>query len=392
MDQLDSNSPAAPLAGIRVFELGTSVAAPYATWILGQLGADIVKVERPGKGDDARFWGEQFPDGSSSIFHALNSNKRSVVVDMKNELERDALKALILDRADVVLQNMRPGLIAKYGLDEQSLCSARDTLIYCNIWAFGRDGPLKKRPGYDPLMQAYGGLMSVTGEMGRAPVRAGTSIIDMGTGMWCAIGILAQLQQRHMDGRIRGGVVDTSLYETALGWMTYHITGLQASGNNPVRLGSGAPGMVPYQCYPCSDGYLMVAAPNDKLFALVSEVLGHPQWVDDPRFESNVKRYQNEAALYDVMAPVLARETRAHWQERLEAVGVPCAPEQNTEEMMSDPQTQALKIIQQPEDRGPRLMGIPLSFDGQRPVIHSPAPNLGEHTHDVLGDDPSRTT
>lgn len=382
-----------PLAGTTVFELGTSVAAPYATWILASLGADVIKVERPGKGDDARYWGEQFSDGSTSVFQALNSNKRSIVVDMKDPEDLARLRALILRDADVVLQNMRPGLIAKYALDDESLCKAKPALVYCNIWAFGRDGPLSRHPGYDPLMQAYGGLMSVTGEMGRAPVRVGTSIIDMGTGMWCAIGILGMLagKKRGPDNgnAMVGGVVDTSLYETSLGWMTYHLLGFQATGENPIRRGSGAPGMVPYQCYPCLDGYLMVAAPNDKLFSLLAGVLGQPQWTDDPRFDTNLKRYENEQALYDEMTPILDKQTRSHWQQALEAVGVPCAPQQNTEEMMQDAQTRALGIITQVPGSPLELMGLPLSVNGTRPPLRSVAPTLGQHTEEVFAAPPA---
>jgi len=383
MTDFSSLSPGAPLSGITVFELGTSVAAPYGAWILGQLGAEVIKVERPGGGDDARTWGEQFADGSSSIFHALNSDKRSITVDMKDEGALEGLRRLIHERADVVLQNMRPGLIAKYGLDDESLCTQRPELVYCNIWAFGREGPLSRHPGYDPLMQAYGGLMSVTGEMGRDPVRVGTSIIDMGTGMWCAIGILAKLGERARTGK--GGIVDTSLYETSLGWMTYHILGLQATGENPIRRGSGAPGMVPYRCFPCADGHLMVAAPNDKLFALVAGVLGHPEWLEDSRFSSNVNRYQYEDDLFRVMSAEFRQKSRAEWQAELEAVGVPCAPEQNTEEMMDNPQTRALGIIQRTGSEDLALMGLPMSFDGHRPVIKPVSPTVGQHNSALLG-------
>jgi crotonobetainyl-CoA:carnitine CoA-transferase CaiB-like acyl-CoA transferase len=185
------NTDVLPLAGLRVVEIGSSVAAPYATWILAALGADVIKIERPGSGDDARQWGELFADGTSSIFHALNRDKRSVAVDLKDPQARQRLQDRLLSRCDVILQNLRPGVITGYGLDADTLCATNERLIYCNIWAFGATGPLRNKPGYDPLMQAYGGIMSVTGEPGREPVRVGTSIIDMGTGMWCAIGILA---------------------------------------------------------------------------------------------------------------------------------------------------------------------------------------------------------
>jgi crotonobetainyl-CoA:carnitine CoA-transferase CaiB-like acyl-CoA transferase len=381
--ETESATPGLPLAGCRVVELGSSVAAPYATWILAALGADVVKVERPGTGDDARQWGELFPDGSASIFQALNRDKRSITVDLKDPAQLAWLRGYLVDGIDVVLQNFRSGHATRYGIGDADLRAANPRIVYCNIWAFGREGPLKDHPGYDPLMQAYGGLMSVTGEMGRAPVRVGTSIIDMGTGMWCAIGILAALKQREVTGR--GCTVDTSLFETSLAWMTYHFTGLQASGTSPVRRGSGAPGMVPYQCFPCADGYLMVAAPNDRLFERVCRVIGRPELPEDPRFATNQARYANLEALVAVLEPVFATRTRAEWQADLEAAGVPCAPEQNTEEVMAAEQTRALGILQSLPGQPVVLAGLPVSFDGRRPPLQRPAPALGEHNPEIKG-------
>lgn len=372
-----------PLAGLRLFEIGSSVAAPYGAWLMAALGADVIKVERPGKGDDARQWGEMFPDGRGSIFEPLNRDKRGIVVDMKDPAECKRLRELIHDTGDIVLQNLRPGLIERYGLDAATLRRDKPELIYCNIWAFGPTGPMNKKPGYDPLMQAYSGIMSVTGEMGRAPVRVGTSIIDMGTGMWCAIGILAALQKRAQTGE--GCVVDSSLYETAMGWMTYHLTGLQASGENPIRRGSGAPGMVPYQVFLCSDGYLMIAAPNDKLFGLLCQELGHPEWATDARFATNQDRYKHLDELCALIESVTSTRTRDYWRGRFDAVGLPSAPEQSTEEMMKDPQTEALGILQQLPDSPFKLMGMPLSFDGDRPPLRRMAPALGEHNNEIFG-------
>jgi crotonobetainyl-CoA:carnitine CoA-transferase CaiB-like acyl-CoA transferase len=380
-----SNGQAAelPLKGLRLFELGSSVAAPYGAWLMAALGADVIKVERPGKGDDARVWGEMFPDGRVSVFESLNRDKRGVTVDFKDPKECARLRELILETGDVVLQNLRPGQIERYGLDAETLRKEKPSLIYCNIWAYGSTGPMRDKPGYDPLMQAYGGLMSTTGEKGRAPVRVGTSIIDMGTGMWCAIGILAALQKRNLTGE--GGVIDTSLYETALGWMTYHLVGRQASGRDPSRQGSGAPGMVPYQVYPCADGYLMIAAPNDKLFALLCQVLGHPEWKDDPRFVTNQTRYANIDALNELIESRTKTRTRAEWQADFDKVGLPSAPEQTVSEMMADPQTQALGIMQQMAGQPFSLMGMPVSFDGARPALNRMAPALGEHNNEIFG-------
>jgi crotonobetainyl-CoA:carnitine CoA-transferase CaiB-like acyl-CoA transferase len=363
-----------PLQGIKVVELGSSVAAPYAAWILAALGADVLKVERPGTGDDARHWGPPFWQGTATLFHALNRDKRSLALDLKDEAQRARLVGLLEGETDVLIQNFRPGIALRLGLDAARLTTANPRLIYCSIWAFGASGPLCERPGYDPLMQAFGGIMDVTGEEGCPPVRAGTSVVDMGTGMWCAIGILAMLQRRGTSGR--GGVVDASLLETALAWMSYHAAGVQATGERPARRGSGIQGLAPYQAYRCGDGWLMVAAPNDGLFRRLAAALGHPDWPDDPRFASNPERCRNLGALNALMAPILAARSRAAWQEILDAAGVPSAPVQGIDEALAHPQTAALGIVQQLGDSLP-LIGLPLAFDGRRPPLRNPAPALG---------------
>ena len=370
-----------PLAGVRVVELGSSVAAPYAAWLLAALGADVLKVERPGAGDDARQWGHLFPDGRSSFYEALNRDKRGITVDLKEETERVWLRRLCVCDADVVVQNLRPGTVERYGLGAAELTRENPRLVYCNLGAFGDRGPLRDQPGYDPLMQACGGIMSVTGEEGRPPVRVGTSIIDMGTGMWCAIGILAALKRRADTGK--GCVVDASLYETALAWMTAHATVVQASGRSPGRQGSGVRGLAPYQAYACSDGYLVVAAPNERLFSRLAGVLGHPEWPADPRFDTNQERYRNLAALNRLIEPLFAGKPRAHWQERLEAAGVPSAPVRAAAEVLEHEQTLALDMLQSLPGDSLRLMGMPLRFDGERPPLRSTAPSLGQHDAEV---------
>lgn len=376
------NTPAStPLAGVKVVEIGTSVAAPYAGWVLAALGADVVKVERPDGGDDARQWGKMLADGSSSYYNAFNRDKRGVTVDIKDEADREWLRRYCIEQADVVIQNMRPGLAAKHGLGADELTAANPRLVYCNMGAFGRLGPLAGRPGYDPLMQAFGGIMSVTGEEGRPPIRVGTSIVDMGTGMWSVIGILSALNRRHASGT--GCIVDTSLYETALGWMTHHASTVQVTGENPDRQGSGARGMAPYQAYQCEDGWLVVAAPNDRLFTKLSAVLGHPEWPADERFSGNQQRYRNLPALNALIEPIIRERTREQWRVALEQAGIPCAPVRTTLEMMDEAQTRALGMLQRLDPARPELMGLPVSFDGERPAMRNFAPRLGEHNEEV---------
>jgi len=374
-----------PLEGIRVVELGTSVAGPYGTWILATLGAEVVKVERPGTGDDCRQWGppsalEEF----RSFFLVLNALKKSVIVDFTSSAECDRLRRYIAENADVVVQNLRPGLVERFGLSADALMAENPRLIYCHSGAFGSQGPYKDRPGYDPLMQACGGVMSVNGEEGRPPARVGTSIIDMGTGMWCAMGVLTALHQRSETGK--GCRVDTSLYETALGWMHYHAAGYYGTGQLPKRVGSKAPGIAPYQAYECSDGYLVVAGANDRLFRKLSEAIGHPEWTDDPRFGSNLSRWEHLDALNALMEPILRTRPRSHWQEKLDAAGVPNAPTQTIDEVVVHPQTLALGMLQETNDGLLKLLGLPMRFDGKRPPQPKGPPRLGEHTKEILGE------
>ena len=373
---------ATPLADITVIELGHSVAAPYAGEILADLGATVIKVEKRDGGDDARQWAPPFWHGVSAIFQSLNRNKLSVTVDLRDTNERASLVRLIEERADVLIQNLRPGMVVELGLDAATLRGRNRRLIYCGIGAFGRTGPLARRPGYDPLMQAFGGLMSVTGEAGEPPVRVGTSIIDMGAGLWSAIGILSALHHRTLTGE--GTTVDTSLYETALAWMSYHAANYQASGEVPKRHGSGTFGIVPYRGYATRDGYLLIGAGNDKLFRKLATALGHPAWADEERFLDNPRRVQNRVALDALIEEVTRSNTSAAWQAVLEAAGVPSAPMQNVDEVVAHPQTKALGMLQESPDGRLTIMGLPLSFDGERPPFRRAAPQLGEHSDELL--------
>jgi crotonobetainyl-CoA:carnitine CoA-transferase CaiB-like acyl-CoA transferase len=320
----------------------------------------------------------------SATFLSFNRNKRSVVVNLRDQAERERLRRLILDRADVVVQNLRPGLAAELGLDADALRAIKPSLIYCTIGAFGAAGPLKDRPGYDPLMQAFGGVMSVTGEPQHAPVRAGTSIIDMATGMWSVIGMLAALLQRREHGH--GTSIDTSLFETALGWMCYHAANYQASGKLPQRHGSGVGMIAPYRGYETKDGFIMIAAGNDKLFAALARVLGHPEWIDDPRFRTNPDRVKNKDALYGSIEELIAARTTKEWAAVLDEAGVPNAPMQTIDQVLEHPQTKALGIVQDSPQGDISLVGLPISFDGARPAFRQAPPALGAHTAEILGE------
>lgn len=373
-----------PLAGLRVLEIGHSIAAPYAGMILGELGADVVKMENPGHGDYARGWGPPFSRGSATIFQAVNRGKRGITTDLKNAAQRGRLRRLIIDGMDVVMHNLKPGTPERLGLGAAGLLAEKPSLIYCNLGAFGASGPLASHPGYDPLMQAFGGLMSMLGEEGRPPVRVIASIMDLGTGMWTVIGILAALIERARTGQ--GGVIDTSLFETSCGWMGIPLADFLASGQLPHRTGSGVGMIVPYQVFATSDSYLMVAAGNDGLFQRLCGALARPDLAADPRFSKNADRVANRPALIGALAETFAQRSAAQWMAALQAVGVPCGPVQTLDQVVAHPQTAALGILQTAPDASMQAIGLPLSFNGRRPQWERAAPGLGEHNQEILGE------
>ena len=367
----------APLRGTVVVEIGHSVAAPYAGLVLAQLGAEVIKVEHPDGGDPARQWGEPLEDGASPLFHALNRNKLGAALDLRERAGRDMLLRLIVERADVLIQNLRPNSIEALGLGAAELTARKPGLIYCSLSACGSTGPMASRPGYDALMQAYGGLMSVTGEEARPTVRIGVSIVDIGTGLWSVVGILAALLERARLAS--GGLVETSLYETALAWMGVPLAEFSVSGADPLRYGSGAPAIVPYEIFATSDGSLMVAAGNDALFEKLCGVIGRKDWMADERFCTNRARVKHRAALSAELYNVFLTRSTLEWRKRLDACGIPNAPLHTVSEVMSDEQTAALRILEVIPDAGITTVGLPLRFDGVRSPVRRRAPRLGEH-------------
>jgi crotonobetainyl-CoA:carnitine CoA-transferase CaiB-like acyl-CoA transferase len=372
---------ALPLQGLVVVEFSTSVAGPFAGQVLADLGAEVFKVERPDGGDDARHWGPPFVDGVAPVFQTLNRNKHSLAVNLKDERERAALAAFIRDRADIVVQNLRPGLMDTFGLDADSLRAGKPELIYCNMTAFGPVGPKRMQPGYDPLMQACAGIMSTTGIEGHEPVRVGPSLVDQGSGMWAVIGIMAALIERGRSGQ--GATIDTSLYETAVGWLPAQIATFLASGKVPGRIGTENAGIAPYKAFEAQGGWLVIAAGNNGLFGRLTGVLGRPDWAQDARFATNPARVENRVALNAAIQQVIATGDRDAWLARLEQAGVPAAPVLALDETLADPQFAALDILQPVPGSDSRLVGLPLHFDGTRPPLRSGHPAVGDRT-DVL--------
>jgi crotonobetainyl-CoA:carnitine CoA-transferase CaiB-like acyl-CoA transferase len=375
----------APLASVRVLDLTTSIAGPYCSLILAALGALVIKVERPGAGDDTRSWGPPFWGGQSAVFLAMNAGKRSLAVDLSTEKGRDVVRRLA-ETTDVFLQNLRPGAVERLGLGFAELAELNDRLVYCSIGAFGSRGPLAGEPGYDPLMQAAGGIMSLTGEEGGEPVRTGPSIVDQGTAMWCAIGILAALRAR--DEGAGPQLIDTSLYETAVNWVPYQLVGHLASGRVPDRQGTGVSILAPYEAFEARDGPLMIAAGNDRLFAALCETIGLPHLAADERFATNANRVANRARLASEIARRVAEEDVATWVDRLRAAGVPVSPIQDLAQVAASEQTAALGLLQDvphPDVPDLRLVSLPLTIGGVRLSHASPPPAAaGEDTVSVL--------
>jgi crotonobetainyl-CoA:carnitine CoA-transferase CaiB-like acyl-CoA transferase len=369
-----------PLSGLVVIEIGHSIAAPYAAMVLGELGAEVIKVENPNGGDACRGWGPPFSEGAATCFHAVNRAKQGITIDLADPKDATRLKTLIIERADVVIHNLKFGALDKYCLAPAALVADKPSLVCCSLNAFGAVGPLRGRPGYDPMMQAYSGLMSLLGEDGRPPVRVTASIIDMGAATWAVIGILAALRERDKTGR--GGVVDTSLYETSLALMSIMLADHLTTGELPVRQGSGVTMIVPYQAFEAADGYMMVAAGNDNLFRRLAAALGRLNLAEDPRFKSNGERVVNRAALIAILADIFKTEKRAHWAKLLDAQGIPNGPINSMDQVVADPQTQALGQIQELGELS--LVGLPLNFDGQRPQFSKRAPALGEDNATIL--------
>lgn len=374
----------APLAGLLVADLTQNVAGPYCTQILGDMGAQVVKVERPERGDDARAWAPPYWGEESAAFMSVNRNKRSLAVDMKAAEGRGILQRLI-QRADVLVQSLRAGVIEELGLGWERARRLNPRLVYCSITAFGPAGPHRDRPGYDPLMQAYGGLMSVNGHPGQPPARVPVSIIDMGTGMWAATAILAALRERDRTGR--GAHVTTALFDTALAWITFQMTNYLASGEVPQPQGSGTPMIAPYEAFPARDGWVMIAAGSDGLFAKCCAALGLAQLPRDPRFTSNPQRVANRAALVETLGAVTRTLGADDLLGRLQSAGVPSAPILTLDRVAAEPQTEASgMLIAQKHPRVPdyRVVGLPIRWDGERPAVSRVPPLLGEHTAEVL--------
>ena len=373
-----------PLSGVRVLDLSRVLAGPLATQILGDLGADVVKVERPGEGDDTRQWGPPFVGSDAAYYLSLNRNKRSVTVDLKTAEGVDAVRRLA-SGSDVLIENFRPGLMAELGLTPEDLRRATPGLITCSLTAFNDEVPdAARRPGYDIMVQALSGLMSVTGEPDGEPVKAGVALLDVITGLQAAIGILAALHERARTGR--GRHVSVSLFDASAAAMVNQAANHLIGGIVPGPMGTAHPNICPYQAFRASDRPFILAAGNDRLFRRTCEVVGHAEWADDPRYATNRERVRHRDELIPLLHGSFATKTAAEWIEELEAASVPCAPIRAMDEVFASPEGAALveSVPDDARDTTLRLVRNPIRFDGEVLDTRRAPPLLGEHTDEVM--------
>ena len=378
--------PALSLEGVRVVDLSRVLAGPFCGMLLSDLGADVIKVEDTGSGDESRTW-PPHKDGESAAFLVINRNKRDMTLDLKTPEGVEAVKRLVA-RADVLIENFRTGTMESYGLGYDVLAAVNPRLVYCSVSAFGRTGPRKDAAGYEALMQAFSGIMSITGEPDGAPLRSGVSFLDLTTGIFCAFGIVNALLHRVRTGL--GQRVDGSLLETAVTLLNYHAEGYLLSGAVPRPLGSGHPSLSPYRTFRCRDGqWIFIAGANDRFWQRLAPALGLGHMATDPRFAVNIQRVKHRRELEAALEDAIGKQDREPLLKVLEDAGVPATPVNTVDQVMNDPQTAARAMIERVVH--PRLgeipvVGTPVKFSRMRAGVRTAAPLLGQHTDEILAE------
>ena len=381
-----------PLSGLRVLELARILAGPWAGQLLADLGADVIKVERKGAGDDTRGWGPPFvpaADGGhlgAAYFHGANRGKRSIELDFETAEGQRLVKKLAA-RSDVLIENFKVGGLKKFGLDYESMAKEFPRLIYCSVTGFGQTGPYASRAGYDLMAQGIGGFMSLTGDADGEPTRAGVPIADIMTGVYAVVGILAAVHERDKTGK--GTLVDGALVDTQVGMLANQALNYLVSGDLPVRIGNAHPNIVPYQVFPVADGHIIIATGNDSQFAKLCGVLGEPALAQNPDYKDNTRRLAHREVLVGRLTELCKRMTSADILAKLEAVGVPAGPINTLDQVFGDPQVihRGVKLdLPSAHAKGGTIPGVrsPLVIGG-RPMAHErPSPRLGEHTDEIL--------
>ena len=378
---------AGALAGLRVIDLTRILAGPLCTMMLGDLGADVIKVEPPGTGDDTRSWGPPFIAGESAYFLGVNRNKRSITIDLSGTQGQAILSALILS-ADVLINNFKIGTLEKWGFTDEWFERKAPRLVRCSITGYGANGPKAPQPGYDFILQAESGLMSICGTPDGTPTKYGVAIVDVCTGMLACNSILAAINARHRTGR--GQRVDVSLYETSLAMLVNVASSYLACGKKAGRFGNGHPSIVPYTTYETSDGMLALAVGNDAQFSKCAAILGHPEWASDPQFAKNRDRVVNRALVDAMVGEALSRDSASNWIGKLQAAGVPCGRINTVAQAFTDPHTAACRMIEtvaHPTIGDLTIVGIPFKFGGTPTAVKRPPPTLGQHTKEILSQD-----
>lgn len=381
-----SSTKAGALQGVRVLDLTRVLAGPYCTMFLGDLGAEVVKVENPITGDDTRSWGPPFAGGESAYFLCVNRNKKSITLDLKTPDGIELLRRLALE-ADVLLENFRPGTLTAWGLDEADLMKQNPRLIYASLSAFGSTGPLSHAPGYDLAIQAWGGLMSITGPADGEPSKVGVAIIDIVAGLMLGKSIAAALYARERSGR--GQRIETSLMEAEVASLVNAGSNYLVTGNVPGRWGNAHPNIVPYQSFGTADGHLVVGVANEAIWQRFCPVIGHIEWRDDARFDTNAHRVEHRDELISMISEVFTNRPTLEWVNVLNEAGVPCSPVQNIGEVFAEPQVierDMLQEMEHPTAGTVRVVGPPVKFSDTPASIRLAPPLLGQHTKDVLGE------
>jgi crotonobetainyl-CoA:carnitine CoA-transferase CaiB-like acyl-CoA transferase len=386
---MTDTAPTGPLAGLTVFDLTRVLAGPTCVQMLGDLGADVIKIEKPGSGDDTRGFAPPFMPGTqeSAYFVGVNRNKRSVTLDIAKPEGQEIALALIA-KSDILAENFKVGALAKYGLGYEQLHARFPGLIYCSITGFGQTGPYAPRPGYDGLVQAMGGVMSLTGEPDGMPQKVGVPIADLFAGLYGCIGILAALRHKAATGQ--GQQVDIGMLDTHVAWLANQGMNYLATGENPERLGNQHPNIVPYQVFPTADGYIVLSIGNDPTFKRFCEGFGLQHMQDDPRFTTNAARVGNRQLVTDTLTPVMQAHPTAWWVERLEALKIGCGPINTLKDVFADPQVQARNaVVHMPHAASPdgvRVIANPVRLSETPADYRRPPPVLGQHTEEVLGE------
>jgi formyl-CoA transferase len=374
---------AGALKGIRIIDFSRALAGPYCTMLLSDMGAEVIKVEMPETGDDSRGWGPPFVGKESAYFLSINRNKKSITLNLKHEKSKEIVTKLI-ESADVMLETNRPGAVKRMGLDYENVKKIKPSIIYCSISGFGQTGPYSSRPGFDQVIQGFGGIMGLTGEADGPPLKVGVAVTDIATGMFASIGIVTALYHREKTGQ--GQYIDASMLDGQVSWLTYQGGRYLASGEVPQRMGSAHPLIVPYQAFQASDGYINIAAGNDNLWKKFCDALGLNGIVDDPKFATNAQRVENRNEVVAIISKVIATKTMKEWLDIIEKAGVPCGPINTVDQVFSDPQVLArdmLVDVEHPEYGKVKVTGPPIKFSETPAAVSTAPPSLGQHNETI---------